>query len=142
MSLYCTSLRGAHPPSRVELLRRGTRLPGGGSNVTFMVCFGFVFPVFLPPVSVPHLFPWILINYSSPVPVLPVCVPCYLNPVFPVSCVRRYMSFLCSMVIFHVDGFIKRLLFIEDYSRVPSSPHSLFPVMRDSSCLSFMLLNF
>ncbi len=33
-SLPITSLQGAHPPSPVLLLRRGTRLPGGGGNVT------------------------------------------------------------------------------------------------------------
>ncbi len=34
VSLPCISLQGAHPPSPVLLLRRGTRLPGGGGNVT------------------------------------------------------------------------------------------------------------
>ncbi len=31
-------LQSAHPPSPVELLRRGTRLPGGGSYVRVLLC--------------------------------------------------------------------------------------------------------
>ncbi len=34
VSLPCFSLQGTHPPSPVFLLRRGTRHPGGGGNVT------------------------------------------------------------------------------------------------------------
>ncbi len=35
-------LQSAHPPSPVELLRRGTRLPGGGSYVRVLLCVSSV----------------------------------------------------------------------------------------------------
>ncbi len=35
-------LQSAHPPSPVELLRRGTRLPGGGSYVRVLLCVSCV----------------------------------------------------------------------------------------------------
>ncbi len=45
MFLSMSVLRGlqsAHPPSPVELLRRGTRLPGGGSYVRVLLCVSSV----------------------------------------------------------------------------------------------------
>ncbi len=45
-------LQSAHPPSLVGLLRRGTRLPGGGSYVRVMLELFRVCLVFPPLVSV------------------------------------------------------------------------------------------
>ncbi len=47
-------LQSARPPAPVELLRRGTRLPGGGSYVRVLLCVCHVFP---PLVSIFGLFP-------------------------------------------------------------------------------------
>ncbi len=77
-------LQSAHPPSPVELLRRGTRLPGGGSYVRVLLCVSCVpascfhiwfvsCPCFLSlwVKYVPAVFMWLCVNY-----------PVYLVPVF------------------------------------------------------------
>ncbi len=77
-------LQSAHPPSPVELLRRGTRLPGGGSYVRVLLCVSCVpascvhiwfvsCPCFMSlwVKYVPAVFVWLCVNY-----------PVYLVPVF------------------------------------------------------------
>ncbi len=64
--------------------------------VPSMSIFGF-------PVSVPHLFPWIFINCSSSVSVLPDYIPFYLNPMFTVSYVRYCLSSCLPRVHFCFD---------------------------------------
>ncbi len=77
-------LQSAHPPSPVELLRRGTRLPGGGSYVRVLLCVSSV------PASCVHI--WFVscprqmslwVN-SCPAVFVSLCVnyPVYLVPVF------------------------------------------------------------
>ncbi len=46
VSLSCTSLQGARPPSPMVLLRRGTRLPGGGWTVTCLFLLSSCFALF------------------------------------------------------------------------------------------------
>ncbi len=77
-------LQSAHPPSPVELLRRGTRLPGGGSYVRVLLCVSCV------PASCVHIWfvscPCFMSLWIKYVPAMFVwlCVkyPVYLVPVF------------------------------------------------------------
>ncbi len=67
-------LQSAHPPSPVELLRRGTRLPGGGSYVRVLL---FVCHVFPPLVSIFGLFP--------------VLVKCHYELILVQPCLSNYL---------------------------------------------------
>ncbi len=74
-------LQSAHPPSPVELLRRGTRLPGGGSYVRVLLCH-----LFLPLVSIFSLFP--------------VLVSCHYELICVQLCVCDYVLItLCILVL-------------------------------------------
>ncbi len=77
-------LQSTHPLSLVELLRRGTRLPGGGSYVRVLLCVSCVPAscVHIWFVSCPRLM-WLLVN-SCPAVFMWLCVnyPVYLVPVF------------------------------------------------------------
>ncbi len=106
-------LQSAHPPSPVELLRRGTRLPGGGSYVRVLlcvICSWFVscpcfmslwvnlcpavcmwlcvnYPVYL----VPVFWVWFHLVYSLP-PVYLVCQPCLVLSCLDVFIKDYYLS--------------------------------------------------
>ncbi len=67
-------LQSAHPPSLVELLRRGTRLPGGGSYVRVLLCVCHVFP---PLVSIFGLFP-VLVWCHYELTLVQLCLSRYL----------------------------------------------------------------
>ncbi len=116
-------LQSAHPPSLVVLLRRGTRLPGGGSYVRPLSCVSCVpascFLIWL--VSCPH-FMSLLVN-SVPGVCVWLCVyyPVYLSPVCWVPCRLVYSLFpvfLCVCIaLSYLDVVIKDYYF-EVYPRL------------------------
>ncbi len=77
-------LQSAHPPSLVELLRRGTRLPGGGSYVRVLLCC-----VFPPLVSLFGLFP--------------VLVRCDYWLILVQPCLSNYLWFTCVFIVLSVQ---------------------------------------
>ncbi len=81
-------LQSAHPPSLVVLLRRGTRLPGGGSYVRPLSCVSCVpascFLIWL--VSCPR-FMSLLVNSVPGVCVIMSLLPCVFK-----SCLLSSMS--------------------------------------------------
>ncbi len=79
-------LQSAHPPSPVELLRLGTSLSGGGSNVSPLSCVCHVFP---PLVSIFGLFP--------------VLVKCHYELILVQPCLSNYLWFTCVFIVLSVQ---------------------------------------
>ncbi len=94
-------LQSAHPPSPVELLRRGTRLPGGGSYVRVLLCVSSV------PASCVHIWfvscPRLMSLWVNlcPAVCMWLCVnyPVYISPVFGVyvSLALSCPALMCSL---------------------------------------------
>ncbi len=93
-------LQSAHPPSPVELLRRGTRLPGGGSYVRVLLCVSSV------PASCVHIWfvscprqMWSLVNSCPAVFVsLSMIYLCIYSPV----CWVRFRLVYSLLLVFPV----------------------------------------
>ncbi len=112
-------LQSAHPPSPVELLRCGTRLPGGGSYVRVLLCVSSVPAscVHIWFVSCPRLV--LLLVNSCPAVCMWLCVnyPVYISPVFWV-CFRLVYSLLprcilsLSPALSYLDVSLKTIIWV------------------------------
>ncbi len=78
-------LQSAHPTSPVEMLRCGTRLPGGGSYVRVLLCVSCV------PASCVHIG------------LFPVLVRCDYQLIRAQLCLSRYLGFTCVFIVLSVQ---------------------------------------